>query len=65
MGALTDLNKGVLVSQKLVGYRESTLLFVKYIQILKKQGTKLDETNSALSMNTYRTVIEDINNITK
>ena len=65
IGAVMDLCKGVLMSQRLVGYRESTLLFVKYIQILKKQGTQLDESNSALSMNIYRGLIEDLNNVTK
>ena len=53
------------MSQRLVGYRESTLLFTKYIQILKKQGQTLDESNSALSMNIYRGLIEDLSNITK
>lgn len=52
------MNRGVLVSQKLVAYRECTLLISKYNQQWKKQGDSMNENNSALVMNVYQSVSE-------
>lgn len=37
-----ELNRGVLVSQKLAAYRECTILFGKYNQMWKKQGDSMN-----------------------
>lgn len=57
--------KGVLVTQKLAAYRSCTLLITKYNQQWKKQGEEMSEANSALVMNVFINVTEEINKITK
>lgn len=53
------------MTQKLAVYRSCTLLITKYNQQWKKQGEEMSETNSALVMNVYINVTEEINKITK
>ncbi len=60
-----EMNRGVLVSQKLAAYRECTILISKYNQQWKKQGDSMNENNSALVMNMYKNVSEELNKLTK
>lgn len=58
MSSILDLNKGVLNSQKLVGYRQCSLLFTKLVQTIKKNSDASLEFNSQPYFVVYRGISE-------